>query len=239
MKFFALLIAHMLFALRSIRRIHILLLLCVIWNAITLFTLVRKPADELSAADASTLRTFINANGTMPTEWQVGGPTGPGWLDDDSGSFQAVVADASAMVGIRGKTLVFAFEVNNNDAGPSDAAAPFVINWTAGQKQEVFLTGNATFSFIAPTGPANLILRVIQSGAGSNLVTWPGTVKWVNSTPPTLSTAANAIDIVAFYYNGTNYFGVLSPNFGWNVDFGDLASRYAVNDNGTRKAAGL
>ena len=136
-------------------------------------------------------------------------------------------------------TVTFAAEVNNNDAGPSDAAAPFVINWTAGQKQEVFLTGNATFSFTAPPGPANLILRVIQSGAGGNLVTWPAAVKWVNSTPPTLSTTTNAIDIVAFYYNGTNYFGVLSPNFGWNGDITGPASRYAANDNATRKAAGL
>jgi len=111
-------------------------------------------------------------------------------------------------------TFSYAQELNNNDAGPSDGGAPFVIDWTQAQKQDVFLTGNATLSFTAPHGPTNVQLRLIQSGAGSNLVTWPGTVKWVGSAPPTLSTAVNAIDICSFFYNGTNYYGVCSLNFG-------------------------
>ena len=219
MKTFALFVARLLFGARSLvrgRRMFVASLAILVLQATMFFVGLpsSQPLTSDVAVDASTLGTFINANGAMPTEWQVGGPSGPGWLDDDSGAFQAVVADASSMVGIRGKTVAFASEVNNNDAGPSDGAAPFNINWTAGQKQEVFLTGNPTFTFTAPPGPSNVILRLIQSGAGSNVVTWPASVKWNGSVPPTLSTAVNAIDICTFYWNGTNYFGACLFNFG-------------------------
>jgi hypothetical protein len=235
MKLAALLIAHVIFVVRSRWRLIVTTLFIVSQTA-ALLSILRSSQPPAEQADASLAGTFINANGTMPAEWQAGGPAGPGWFDDDSGAWQAVVADASAMVGIRGKTVAFQNEVNNNDAGPSDGAAPFNINWTSGQKQVVFLTGNATFTFTAPPGPSNITLRLIQSGAGSNLVTWPATVKWATSTPPTLSTAVNAIDICSFYWNGTNYFGVCSLNFGWNVDL-DLPSRYAANDNAWRMVA--
>jgi hypothetical protein len=49
-------------------------------------------------------------------------------------------------------------------------------------------------------------LKVIQDATGSRAVTWPASVKWPSGTAPTLSTAANAIDIVTFYYDGTSYF---------------------------------
>jgi hypothetical protein len=45
--------------------------------------------------------------------------------------------------------------------------------------------------------------------------TFTSNVKWAGSTPPTLSTGANAVDILTFYYDGTtNYYGVASLNFG-------------------------
>jgi hypothetical protein len=36
---------------------------------------------------------------------------------------------------------------------------------------------------------------------------------WPGGTAPTLSTGNNDIDIVTFYYDGTNYFGVFSLDF--------------------------
>ena len=99
-------------------------------------------------------------------------------------------------------------EVDNGNSSTADT-----IDWTAGNKQKSTLTGNCTFTFTAPSGPCNLILKLVQDGTGSRTVTWPATVKWPEGTAPTLSTAANSVDIVSFYYDGTNYHGQASLAF--------------------------
>ena len=72
---------------------------------------------------------------------------------------------------------------------------------------------NDTFTFTATTNPCNILLMLVQDGTGSRTATWPATVKWPGGTAPTLTTAANAIDIIGFYFDGTNYFGVDSLDF--------------------------
>ena len=57
------------------------------------------------------------------------------------------------------------------------------------------------------------MLKLIQDTQGSRTVTWPGSVKWPSGTAPTLSTAANKVDIMAFYFDGTNYYGLSSLDF--------------------------
>ncbi len=88
------------------------------------------------------------------------------------------------------------------------------IDWRLGNKfYFTFGAQNDTFTFTAPTKPCNLILVLKQDGTGSRLATWPGTVLWTAATAPTLSTGIAAVDIVSFYYDGTNYLGVSSLNF--------------------------
>jgi hypothetical protein len=98
---------------------------------------------------------------------------------------------------------------NGSQAGPS-----YTVDWNNGQKQAITLTGNiTTMNLTAPAGVGNFLLRVVQDGTGSRTITWPASVKWPGGTAPTLSTGANAEDIVTFYYNGTDYYGVASLNF--------------------------
>lgn len=88
------------------------------------------------------------------------------------------------------------------------------IDWKLGNKyKHTFGSQNETFTFTAPSNPCNLLLVLIQDGTGSRTVTWPATVKWPGGTAPTLTTDASSIDIVSFYYDGTNYFGVASLAF--------------------------
>lgn len=96
----------------------------------------------------------------------------------------------------------FDAEVDNGNSSTADT-----ITWTAGNKQKSTLTDNCTFTFTAPSGPCNLILKLIQDGTGSRTVTWPATVKWPAGTAPTLTTTAAGVDLVSFYWDGTNYFG--------------------------------
>lgn len=106
------------------------------------------------------------------------------------------------------KTAYFDEEVDNGNSGAADT-----IDWGAGNKQKSTLTNNCTFTFTAPDGPCNLILELHQDTTGSRTVTWPGTVVWPDGSAPTLSTGVDAIDVVAFFWNGTSYFGVASLNF--------------------------
>ncbi|KKK95683.1 hypothetical protein LCGC14_2670350, partial [marine sediment metagenome] len=88
------------------------------------------------------------------------------------------------------------------------------IDWKLGNKfYFTFGAQNDTFTFTAPTNPCNLILVLKQDGVGSRIPTFPGTVLWSGGSMPTFSTGVAAVDIVAFYYDGTNYFGVETLNF--------------------------
>lgn len=88
------------------------------------------------------------------------------------------------------------------------------IDLEIGQKLRVELEGNATLVFDPPPkGPCNFLLVVVQDATGSRIITWPDTVKWPSGVAPILSTAAGSIDIISFYYDGTNYFGQAAFGF--------------------------
>lgn len=82
------------------------------------------------------------------------------------------------------------------------------ISWNAalGASASVTLGGNRTI-----TAPSNIAsgqrytLRVVQDGTGSRTLTWDAAFKWIGG-PPTLSTAAGAIDVFDFYCDGTSLY---------------------------------
>lgn len=119
-----------------------------------------------------------------------------------------MIVSHAARARSRFKTGTFV-EVVKGNLGSTPA-----FTWKDGQKQAGILNANATFTFTAPAEACNLMLRLVQDGTGSRTVTWPSSVKWDNGgTAPTLSTAANAIDLISFYFNGTDYFGAFNLNF--------------------------
>jgi hypothetical protein len=65
------------------------------------------------------------------------------------------------------------------------------------------LTEATTFTFSNPpaTGTAyEMTLELIQdSGASEYAVTWPASVTWPAGTEPTLTTSANAVDVLSFF----------------------------------------
>lgn len=99
---------------------------------------------------------------------------------------------------------------NGSQAGPT-----YTLDWNDGQNQLITLTGNiTTLTLTAPSaGVGKFLLRVVQGGAGSFTITWPGTVLWPLGTAPTLSIGVGDVDIVTMYWNGTNYYAVASLNF--------------------------
>jgi hypothetical protein len=104
-------------------------------------------------------------------------------------------------------------QYGSSEADAGNSGTSLNINWQTSQDQQVLLTGNVTFTFTAPLGVSTRILRLIQDGAGSHTVTWPGTVKWPGGTAPTLSTAAGAVDVVSCYWNSATYDCQAALNF--------------------------
>jgi hypothetical protein len=77
------------------------------------------------------------------------------------------------------------------------------------------LGSSVTLTFSNPPASGTgytLTLYCKQDGSGSRTITWPASVKWPNSSPPTMSTGANKIDIFSFFTldGGTTYVGALA-----------------------------
>jgi hypothetical protein len=96
-------------------------------------------------------------------------------------------------------------------ANGNTGAATLTPNAALGAVQSYTVTGNITFSaFGTPLAGQSLTLILTQDGTGSRLLT--STMKFAGGSK-TLSTAANAVDIITVYYDGTNYWASLSKGF--------------------------
>jgi hypothetical protein len=90
----------------------------------------------------------------------------------------------------------------------SGTIAPNVAN---GNVQKITLTGNLTLNaFTSPIAGQSLTLIVTQDGTGGRTLT--STMKYSGGIK-TLSTAANSVDILTIFYDGTNYWASLSRGF--------------------------
>ena len=86
--------------------------------------------------------------------------------------------------------------------------ATIAVDWNNGATQYVVLgaTGR-TVTFANPVNGAVYRFIIIQDGTGSRTITtWP-TVKWAGGAAPTLSTDANAEDVVTLLYADGAYYG--------------------------------
>lgn len=93
------------------------------------------------------------------------------------------------------------------------------ITWaTAGARQNnarVTLGGNRTLDITGEVDGATGLLIVKQDGTGGRTLTLPGSSLVINDGggAVTLSTGANDIDILTWYYDGTNFFWTIGVNY--------------------------
>jgi hypothetical protein len=113
---------------------------------------------------------------------------------------------------------------------PQGLTAGSTINWNPalGLNASVTLNQNSTINFSStPTPGAYGTLVVTQDGTGGRTLALPSVTNKVlgssSTTTIALSTTANAIDIVNFYYDGSNYF--------WNVGQGYGSAATAATTN--------
>lgn len=94
-------------------------------------------------------------------------------------------------------------------------ATSFVPDWNQGNFQKIALSGTTNVSGGTTTmkDGATYTLMVTQSNGGSKLINWDSTYKWEGGTPPTLTTADGAVDIITFVCDGTSLYGLIAKNF--------------------------
>ena len=166
-------------------------------------------ALKANAADVTTLTTRVNANTA------------------------SITANSTA---INSKAPLASPTFSGTVSAPIYASTPQIltagatINWNPanGLNASVTLNQNSTLSFTnTPAVGSYGTLVLTQDATGGRTITLPSTSNKVlgstSSTTIDLSTAANAIDIVNFYYDGTNYF--------WNIGqgYGTAASSSSTN----------
>ena len=104
-------------------------------------------------------------------------------------------------------------QYGNYDNG--SRATNYTIDWNNGNIQKVILTGGCIFSATNITDGTTYIFKVEQDNSGNRAATWSsGIFKFANSTPPTLSTGANDVDIFTFVAMDGLLYGVAQLNFG-------------------------
>jgi hypothetical protein len=87
------------------------------------------------------------------------------------------------------------------------------LSLTNGTFQTVTLTGNCTFTMPTATAGKSFILMLVQDSTGGRTATFTS-VKWPAGTAPTITTTASTgFDIIAFFSNGTNWYGSAIQNF--------------------------
>jgi hypothetical protein len=91
------------------------------------------------------------------------------------------------------------------------SASSITIDPNESSLQSVTLNTNATFTMSGFETGQSMTLIIKQDGTGSRTgiftsVKFPG-------GPPTLTTTANAIDVITIVYDGTNYLGNIAQEF--------------------------
>jgi hypothetical protein len=83
------------------------------------------------------------------------------------------------------------------------------INWNAdtiGNIAQITLGGNRTLAAITNPQTGGLyILRVVQDGTGDRTLTFNAAYTFPNGITPVLNSAANAVTVYEFFYDGTNF----------------------------------
>lgn len=82
------------------------------------------------------------------------------------------------------------------------------LSLTNGTVQIITLGGNVIVTMPSAVSGKSFIMFLKQDATGSRTVTW-STVKWAGGTAPTITSTASRMDILSFFADGTNWYGVV------------------------------
>lgn len=90
----------------------------------------------------------------------------------------------------------------------ANSSTAITLALTNGTMQIITLTGICTVTMPSAVAGKSFIL-LLKTGTGGYTVTWT-TVKWPGGTAPTLTATASKMDILSFFSDGTNWYGIVA-----------------------------
>jgi hypothetical protein len=95
----------------------------------------------------------------------------------------------------------------------SGAWAP-TVDWGKGHSAvlDIDAATSVDISFSNAVKGNSYVLKIIQ-GTNTLDATWDANVKWSGGTAPTLTATDDAVDILSFYYDGTDFYGTFLGDF--------------------------
>jgi len=163
-------------------------------------------ASSVSITSQGTLTSISQGNGIVATPNPITG----------TGTIAANIA---------GNNDIYAGTTNKliDAAGAQSSIAPVALTISTATFTPAFGSGggiNEEITLVHASCPCTIanptgvyaglsgFLTIIQSSTGSDTVSWGGNWKFAGGTAPTLSTAANAIDVLPFYCRTTTFCAV-------------------------------
>jgi hypothetical protein len=180
-------------------------------------SLTSSDSIEIGQDDTDLVQIFANAGPSFKSI-QIATNAGPGlsstqlFLDGNGGT---TTLQANGILELGAESYIY----NNStvrqgtQSSGTISSGSYTPDWNNYQIILITLSNNTTFN--APTNfvsGATLELIIRQDSTGSRTATWNSAYKFVNGSK-TLSTAANAIDRVTIFYDGTNYLCELKTNY--------------------------
>jgi hypothetical protein len=172
-----------------------------------------SPTNEVKNGFAIYQDGIYDLNVFKGRTYNVGNATGP---------VQTAMDTTSALVITKGRT--WSDTLSTQQITASQYVSPVqtltdgaTITWnmSSGSNATVTLGGNRTLAITGITAGTYGTLKVVQDATGSRTITLPAGSKVIGggAGAVTLTTAASAIDILTFFYDGTNYFWNIGKNY--------------------------
>ena len=186
-------------------------------------TTANTTTDTLEIRGGSDIGTSVS--GDVLTINFTGSAGGGGITDINGGANITVTQDSAGGVTLSQETLSNPLNMNDQQltnlaiknygeivytgGGATGTITP---DPNDGSVQKITLTGSITLNSLASVASGDSMTLIVQQPASGGPYTLSSTMKFAGGTK-TLSTAADAIDVITIFYDGTNYLASLGANF--------------------------